>query len=495
MPGSRTGPRIVIAAFDGLQPSQVTSRRMPVVSALAIGGVRFLHNHAVFPTVTRANSATLVTGVTPGKHGLTANKSIFPEYSKTEVVDALVPKLDEINRLTGGGLLFTPTIGELISHHGLRWVSVVGGTSGNAFVQHPNAGDFDGVVIHPEFTNPPSHHDEILSRFGEWPAKEAPAAKLVTRTADVAINYAIDGLNADVLLIWFPEPDTSQHAFGIDSPEAQEMYSLADAQLGRILDAIKGRGGNPDVMIVSDHGYSTITSVIDVQLELTNAGFGSESDSPIPEGVSDADRQGIIVAENGGSVLLYVPEKKQQLTQRLLKWLSTQAWVGAIAADVVNPGTEGIVALSDIGLTGERAPDIAVTMRSDQTSQPAPHARSGAATGGKLGAGSHGGGSPAELHNTLIASGPSFRSGVDSKLASGNIDIAPTVLELLNLPIPDHFDGRVLCEALAVQDTVGSREVEVLRQPASATPSKRSGTEPVIRKVRIGVTEYLCTFG
>ena len=409
MPGSRTGPRIVIAAFDGLQPSQVTSRRMPVVSALATGGVRFLHNHAVFPTVTRANSATLVTGVTPGKHGLTANKSIFPEYSKTEVVDALVPKLDDINRLTGGGLLFTPTIGELISHHGLRWVSVVGGTSGNAFVQHPNAGDFDGVVIHPEFTNPPSHHDEILSRFGEWPAKEAPAAKLVTRTADVAINYAIDGLNADVLLIWFPEPDTSQHAFGIDSPEAQEMYSLADAQLGRILDAIKGRGGNPDVMIVSDHGYSTITSVIDVQLELTNAGFGSESDSPAPEGVSDADRQGIIVAENGGSVLLYVPEKNQQLTQRLLKWLSTQAWGGAIAADIVNPGTEGILALSDIGLTGERAPDIAVTMRSDQTSQPAPHARSGAATGGKLGAGSHG--AEARLNFTTRSSPAARRSG------------------------------------------------------------------------------------
>ena len=72
------GPRLVIAVFDGLQPSQVSRERMPVVSGLATNGVRFLHNHAVFPTVTRANSATLVTGVTPGKHGLTANKSIFP---------------------------------------------------------------------------------------------------------------------------------------------------------------------------------------------------------------------------------------------------------------------------------------------------------------------------------------------------------------------------------------------------------------------------------
>ena len=65
---------------------------MPVVDGLATSGVRFLHNHAVFPTVTRGNSATIVTGVKPGKHGLTANKSVFPEYSKTEVVDALIPK-------------------------------------------------------------------------------------------------------------------------------------------------------------------------------------------------------------------------------------------------------------------------------------------------------------------------------------------------------------------------------------------------------------------
>ena len=93
---------VLIVAFDGLQPSQVDPQRMPVVSKIADDGVRFLHNHAVFPSVTRANAATLVTGVNPGKHGLTANKSIFPEYSTNQVVDALHPKLSEINQLTKG---------------------------------------------------------------------------------------------------------------------------------------------------------------------------------------------------------------------------------------------------------------------------------------------------------------------------------------------------------------------------------------------------------
>ena len=274
------------------------------------------------------------------------------------------------------------------------------------------------------------------------------------------------------------------------------MYSLADAQLGRILDAIGGRGGNPDVIVVSDHGYSTIGSVIDVRRELANAGFGPSSGFANPGGEPDDDRRGVIVAENGGSALLYVPGNSQQLTRNVLQWLSAQKWVGGIAADVVNPGIPRVAALSDIGLAGRRAPDIAVAMRSNETSRPAPHERLGTVTGGKLGAGSHGGGSPAELHNTLIVSGPSFRSGVDSNLASGNIDIAPTVLELLNVRVPDHLDGRVLWEALKFRGAIGVAASELPWLPASAAASARApAAEPVIRKVRVGDTEYLCAFG
>ncbi|MDG0865528.1 alkaline phosphatase family protein [Candidatus Lucifugimonas marina] len=465
-------PRIVIAAFDGLQPSQVTAELMPTVTALANGGVRFHHNHAVFPTVTRGNSASVVTGTTPGKHGLTANKSIFPDYSETEVVDALVPKLPEINRQTNGGLLFVPTLGELISENDLKWVSIVGGTSGNAFVQHPNAAEHGDVVIHPEFTNPPEHHSTILEQFGEWPAKEAPAADLVKRTADVAIDYAIAELNPDVLMVWFPEPDTSQHHFGVDTSEVREMYSLADFQLGKILDTLKNQGDDPDIFVVSDHGYSTIDEVIDVHSELASAGF-----SP-----GQGDRS-VICAENGGSILLYTPTKSEELTNDLLDWLSDQAWVGAIATDLPNSILIDEISMSDIGLAGPRSPHIAVTMRSTNTGKAAPLARSGATAGGTIGVGSHGGSSPAELHNTLIASGPSFDSGLTSNIPSGNIDIAPTVLTLLGITPPDHMDGRVLEEAL--KDGEASRE-------SSLTPTIKSGK---ITKSAHGASSYLCEFG
>jgi arylsulfatase A-like enzyme len=475
-------PRIVIAAFDGLQPSQVTRERMPVVSKLADNGVRFLHNHASFPTVTRGNSTSLVTGVTPGKHGLTANKSIFPEFSKTEVIDALVPQLPEINRLTDGKLLLVPTLGELISANDLKWVSVVGGTSGNAYVQHPNADKFGDVVIHHEFTNPPEHHATIIDRFGVWPPKKAPAADLVERTADVVIEYALGELNPDVLMVWFPEPDTSQHAYGIDSPEARAMYTLADSQLGRILDAIASDSpqDKPDIFIVSDHGYSTIDSVIDVHVELADAGFGPDSGD-----------DHVVIAENGGSVLLYLPDNSEELTGRLLDWLNAQEWVGAIATELTNTGSKDYPAMREIGLEGPRSPDIAVAMRSTATELPAPLARSGATTGGKIGVGSHGGSSPAELHNTLIVSGPSFVSGLRSEMASGNIDVAPTILEILKLTQPDHFDGRVLHEALKSRDN----EAKTEGTPSARQSPERQQDSTTITSAWTGDTRYLCEFG
>lgn len=468
-------PRVLIAVFDGLQPSQICNESTPVINELAKNGVRFQHNHAVFPTVTRSNAASLVTGLTPGKHGLTANKSVFPEYSCTEVVDALVPKLPEINKLTGGRLLLAPTVGELISQQDLKWISVVGGTSGNAYIQHPNADKFGDVVIHPEFTNPSHHHETIISRFGNWPAKESPAAELLIRTADVTIKYALDELDPDVLLVWFPEPDTSQHAFGIDSAQAKDMYSLADQQLGRIITSIDSRDGPPDVIVVSDHGYSTIDSVVDIESEFAKAGFHTDTGT---------DR--IVVAENGGSLLMYIPSGDRALAGRLVEWLISRDWVGAVAAESTNPNSGKYATIADIGLNGQRSPHVVAVLKSWDTLLPAPLARTGIATGGLIGAGSHGGGSESELHNTLIASGPSFRSRFESRKPSGNIDLTPTILHLLGLPVPDHLEGRVLSEAL-IDPPSQSEKDTVVRH--------RTKIVNAVKKVRTGEVEYLCEFG
>jgi hypothetical protein len=76
---------------------------------------------------------------------------------------------------------------------------------------------------------------------------------------------------------------------------------------------------------------------------------------------------------------------------------------------------------------------------------------------------SHGSLSPFDHHATLIANGPSFRSGVHSSLPTGAIDLLPTVLTLLGLPLHAPLDGRVLWELFAQpQGETGDRHEELL---------------------------------
>ena len=159
--------RVLIVVFDGLQPAQVTPALMPNLSTLAAEGATFSNNHAAFPTVTRANVATMVTGHYPGAHGLTANMLVIPEFDPHRAIGAMEPALSQVATKTP--VLLRPTLGDILHRHGQEFVAVGAGTSGNAYLQNPNAETHGGATIHPDFCLPRSLHEHIIARFGPWP--------------------------------------------------------------------------------------------------------------------------------------------------------------------------------------------------------------------------------------------------------------------------------------------------------------------------------------
>jgi hypothetical protein len=106
-----------------------------------------------------------------------------------------------------------------------------------------------------------------------------------------------------------------------------------------------------------------------------------------------------------------------------------------------------------------RVPDVVITLRwwADTTAVGIPGTAAvvtATAAGGVVasGADTHGGLSPYTVHSTMLAWGPDFRRGVVDSLPVGNVDVAPTVLALLGVPVGlDAMDGRVLGEALRVR--------------------------------------------
>ncbi|HLJ44113.1 MAG TPA: alkaline phosphatase family protein, partial [Candidatus Binataceae bacterium] len=56
----------VLMVWDGLRPDFVTAERTPNLFEMANEGVRFARHHAVYPTITMVDAATIATGEPPG---------------------------------------------------------------------------------------------------------------------------------------------------------------------------------------------------------------------------------------------------------------------------------------------------------------------------------------------------------------------------------------------------------------------------------------------
>ena len=430
-------PSVVVVAFDGLQPAQVTPELMPNLSRFAAQGVTFTNNHAVFPTVTRINAASMVTGMHPGRHGLTANTLVVRDFDPYLAFSALEPMLAQLARKTGRVLL-QPTLADILSGHGQEYVAVGTGTSGNAYVHNPRADQSGGATIHPEFCLPYSLHDEIVSRFGAWPDAGVTNVEKLIRGVDIATQYVWPERRPAVSFIWFSEPDHAQHAHGVGSDVALVAIAEADEQFGRLLSFLDGEGdGVTDIFVISDHGYSTVKEAIDIEVLVRDAGF-PPGDQP----------GGVVVAPNGGSVLFYTHQSDKDTADRMAQWLMAQPWCGALMASEAVAGIDGTLAASVVGMQGERTPEIVMSFRWDSEVNDAGYAGHAYSTSLAPGQGQHGSMSRHETHNVLFARGPSFKQGPAIDNPTGNIDLAPTILDILGLSGGEGMDGRVLSEAL-----------------------------------------------
>ena len=429
---------VLVVVFDGLQPAQVTPELMPNLAAFAAAGVTFNNHHSVFPTVTRTNAASMVTGRYPGGHGLTANTLVVREFDPYHAFSALEPALVQVARKTGAVLL-APTLADILSQHGQQYVAIGTGTTGNAYVHNPNASICGGATIHPDFCLTYHLHNEIVGRFGPWPGDAIPNTPRLSHAVKILTEYVLPERKPAVSLIWLSEPDHTQHLQEVGSEIARRAVWDADEQFGRLLSWLEERGlaAETDVVALSDHGYSTIASTVDIEALIREAGFP-------PGGIPG----GVVVAPNGGSVLLYTHKRDKVTADRLAAWLMAQSWCGAILASKAVADIPGTLPAALLGCEGPRAPELAMSFGWQSNPNKAGFPGHVYSSSGAPGRGQHGSMSRHETRSVLFARGPSFKSGVVLASPSGNVDLTPTILRILGFPIPEAIDGRPLQEAL-----------------------------------------------
>src|SRR5205809_830223 len=71
----------------------------------------------------------------------------------------------------------------------------------------------------------------------------------------------------DLTILWLGEPDLTQHQTALGAPPSLAAIKASDENLGRVLSALQKRNlrGATDVIVVSDHGFSTVERAVDLR--------------------------------------------------------------------------------------------------------------------------------------------------------------------------------------------------------------------------------------
>jgi arylsulfatase A-like enzyme len=507
------GRIVILMVWDGLRPDLVNARDTPNLTALENAGVRFARHHSVYPTLTLVNAAAMATAGVPSSDGVFGDAMYLApalDMARATAIPSVGYLLhDPLNlentryllalhdpRAFAGGVLTLAAVGQTVANSG-GYVAVLGkqgptGMFDPDFVSTDTAGD--GLFVSDDIAAPPAVAAELdssppvtMMHPESIAARDAWFARIVTERALPAAKAASAAGRSSLIVFWQHNPDLAQHLAGLGTRIALDAVAADDQNLGVIRKAITDLGiaGRTDLIVVSDHGFATVKAEVPLA-RLLNA--------TVLKGDPDAD--GMVVAHNGGTDLIYLPARlrapeRTALMRKIVNYALMQPWCGPIfsrdrAARTSHNRSylgfiEGTFSARAFGLGGSpRSPDLIVSFREfpDASNQgltgpsnraivigpngeetianhsealvrpiegviysDAPHYTTGMGMHGAFGA--------RELHNVGAAIGPDFRRGYVDELPTSNSDVTPTIEHIFGLKPAAGAGGRTIAEALA----------------------------------------------
>ncbi len=388
-------PTVILISFDGTRPAAV--EKLPAFARVIAEGAWADRLVPAFPSNTFPNHVTFVTGVSPDRHGIVNNS--FDDPLRGHYDYAADPSWLQVEPLWS----LAARAGVVSAAY--LWVGSEGVWQSGLGPRHWKP--FDTAI------GESVKVEQILAWLDLPDASERP--RLVTS--------------------WFHGADGASHRFGPESEIVAGVLAQQDQALATLLDGLAKRGlmASTTVLVVSDHGMTTTRHTADLADALTDAGIDAkviggggfaqvevrgEADHAahakrvveIARGLGlEAWQEGqgppeyAITNPRFGDVVVVAPPGTAITTQSGIEWLL---------------GIVGLERFAMRGLHGHR-----------------PELPEMGALFGAIGRGVAAGARP----GTVRA-----------------IDVAPTVLALLGLPIPNWMEGRPISLDAAL-DAPGSR--------------------------------------
>ena len=260
----------VLISIDGLKPDYVLEAdrhglKIPNLRRFLKEGAYASAVTGVTPTVTYPSHTTLVTGVSPAKHGIYANTPLDP-FSKNQ----------------GGWYWYAedirvPTLWDACAAAGLKTASVDWPVTVSAKI------DFNIVQMWRAATpddrkliralSTPGLLTEAERAIGNYPEGYDYTVEADKRRAAFNV-YLLETKRPAFLTTYFAGLDEVEHEHGPNSPEAYAALEEIDALVGKVRAAAEKLGnGKAIIAIASDHGFAPISKTLNLNAAFREAGL------------------------------------------------------------------------------------------------------------------------------------------------------------------------------------------------------------------------------
>lgn len=395
-------PKVVLISLDGLRPEFYLDSRWPApfLQSLCRQGASARAVYSVFPSITYANHTSLVTGVSPIRHGVDCNVDFDWGNGPTlgwnwEAARIKAPTLWELARrrhMRTAAFSWPVSVGARVDYLIPEVFSIPGA----------NQGTTEELLRQ---TSTPGLIDEIQRQSGRpFPLSFADWDAWLPS----AVGYTWRTYQPQLTLIHMLNLDWTQHRFGPDSPETRQALAQLDLDLQRIVEQIDL--GQTVLMVVGDHGFLPVNKVIN-----PNRLFYERGWIQLEQGKIKSWK--VYARSNGGSAAIYCKDSSLlPQVRRLLVERSVGRWTILDRPELDLRGT-----FPKASLAISVPPGLALGQSVDGPFE--------AGTERTLGQHGH---LPELLPTGWIVVGPGIKAGSDLGLRS-LLEVAPTLGRLLRL--------------------------------------------------------------
>jgi len=278
---------VLMISIDGLKPEYITQAdahgmKIPYLRTLLREGTYAEGVVGIWPTVTYPSHTTLITGVWPAEHGIYNNLEFDPLQHYSGAWNWYAP------------LIRVPTLWTAARAGGLRTASVGWPVSAGAT-------DVDWLI--PEYwrsadpsggSGTANPEDRLLIAAVSRPATllkelEAKAGEYMMGNEtsiggdEAKTRYTMEilrRLKPGFMTLHLSSLDDAQHAHGPFSAEADADLEALDGMVERLTKAAVAADPDAVVVVVSDHGFMTITHLVNLYIPFLQAGLVEATVNP-----------------------------------------------------------------------------------------------------------------------------------------------------------------------------------------------------------------------